>query len=205
MKPVPVLVVGPSGVGKNVIIDRIVPMFPNLEFYKTTTTRPQRTPGEDKYHFVSEEAFTRLIEAGAFLEWEEFDHHRYGTQIRHLREILDRGQYPVPRSAIDVRGVVSYKRTFPGTLAIFIAYESLGDMPDRLRRTRPMMTEQDIAGRLAIAQREMEQQDVCEATVINRAGKLDEAVEEVAQIIEHHLGLRRHSASGSVPGTQGGA
>lgn len=202
LKPVPILIVGPSGVGKNAIIDRIVPMFPALEFYKTTTSRPRRTPTEDKYHYVTAEEFTQLIEAGAFLEWEEFHHHRYGTQRRHIQEVLDRDHYPVPLSAVDVRGVVSYKRAFPGTLAIFIAYESLEVLPERIRRTRPMMTEQDIEERLAIAKREMKQKDVCDTVVINREGRLNDAVEAVATIIERKLGLRRVRPSVSVATNQ---
>ncbi len=190
MQPVPVLIVGPSGVGKNAIIDRILPMFPDLETFKTTTSRPAR-PGETKYHFVSRTDFEQLIDSGAFLEWEETHENLYGTQKRHIQEVLESDHYPVPQSAVDVRGVQSYKKVYPGTLAIFLTFESLDDLPGRLRRSRPEATDEEIATRLETAQREMSTVDQFDHVVVNKEGKLDETVSEVAKIIEQELDLHR--------------
>ncbi|MBI4032374.1 hypothetical protein HY374_01580 [Candidatus Berkelbacteria bacterium] len=189
--PVPILIVGPSGVGKNAIIDRILPMFTELESYKTTTSRPKRTPTEDKYHFVSEAAFKRLIETGGMLEWTETHGHRYGVQRAHIQAVLDDGKYPIARNGIDVKGVPAYQQLFPGTLAIFITVESLDQLAQRIRRTRLGTPEMEIATRLATAREEMAALDQFTHVVVNQEGKLDDAVEEVAQIIERELGLQR--------------
>lgn len=190
--PVPILIVGPSGVGKNTIIDRVVPKFAELEFYKTTTSRQQRSPSEDKYHFVDEAEFRRLIETGEMIEWAEVHGNRYGAQRQHIQAVLERGHYPVPVNAIDpVKGVPVYRQLFPGLLAIFIRYESLDELEQRLRRTRPDTSEAEITTRLTTARAEMATLDQYEHVVINREGKLDEAVAEVAQIIARQLGLQR--------------
>lgn len=187
MTPVPVIICGPSGVGKNAVIDRILPMFAQLEPFKTTTSRPRRTPHDDKYHFVSRADFERLIDEGKLLEWEETHGNLYGTQRTHIETVLAAGKYPVPQSAVDVRGVASYTKVWPETLAIFLTFESLEDLPGRLRRTRPEATDKEIETRLDTARREMATVDQFEHVVANREGKLDETVEQVATIIEREL------------------
>ncbi|MBI4185615.1 guanylate kinase [Candidatus Berkelbacteria bacterium] len=194
MHPVPILIIGPSGVGKNAVIDRLISLFPELEPFQTTTTRPPR-PGESKYHFVSPNEFDRLIESGSFLEWEETHGHRYGTQRNQIQAILEARKYPVPISAVDYRGAQSYQRAFPGTLVIFLTFASLTDLPQRLRRTRPEMSDRDIATRLATATQEMTAVSDFDHVVVNREGKLDETIEAVAAIIEHELGLQRKDSS----------
>lgn len=191
MNPVPIIVCGPSGVGKNAVIDRILPMFPKLQAFKTTTSRVPR-PGEVKYHFVTREGFRQLVDEGAMLEWEETHGNLYGTQKRHIEAVIESGHYPVPQSAVDVRGVQSYKAVYPGTLAIFLTFESLDDLPARVRRSRPEATDEEIATRLETAQREMATIDQFEHVVVNKEGKLDETVDEVATIIERKLDLQRH-------------
>lgn len=194
--PVPILIIGPSGVGKNAVIDRVLPMFANLQPFKTTTSRLPR-PGEDKYHYVSPAVFQELIDSDAFLEWEETHGNRYGTQRRHIDEVIELGKYPVPLSAVDVRGAKSYLKTYPGTLVIFLAFESLQDLPARLRRTRPETSEQEIATRLATAEREMAAATDFDHIVVNREGELDNTVDQVARIIENELGLHRTPKGGA--------
>lgn len=126
------------------------------------------------------------------LEWEETHGNHYGTQKRHIEEVIESDHYPVPQSAVDVRGVQSYKKVYPGTLAIFLTFESLDDLPARLRRSRPEASDEEIAIRLETAKREMATVEQFEHVVVNKEGKLDETIEAVARIIERELGLKRH-------------
>lgn len=190
MNPVPILIVGPSGVGKNAVIERLLTLFSNLEPYLTTTSRAPR-PGEDKYHFVSREQFQWMIERGEILEWAETHGNLYGVQQIHIQSVLDRGKFPIARNGIDVKGVPVYQQLFPGTLAIFLTFESLDQLAERIRTTRPETTEEEIATRLETARQEMEAVGHFEHVVVNREGRLDETVEEVSKIIEAKLGLRR--------------
>lgn len=190
MHPVPILIVGPSGVGKSTIIEQIAAQFPQLERLKTTTTRPPRHSGDDRYHFVGREQFEEMVERDEFLEWTETHGNLYGTERVVIGDILARGKYPLPSNAIDIKGVEAYKRAFPDLLAIFIAYDSLDQLPERIRRTRPETTEGEIEKRMATAKEEMLAITHFDHVVHNHEGKIDQAVSEVAKIIKEYLKLQ---------------
>lgn len=182
--PVPILIVGPSGVGKSTIIGEIAKRYSQLEPFKTTTTRPPRHEADDRYHFVSREEFERMRNEGAFLEWTETHGNLYGTERQLIDDILARDKFPFPSNAIDVKGVRAYEQAFPGVLSIFIAYDSLDELPGRIRRTRPEATEEEISRRLETARHEMADMNHYQHVVYNHEGKIDQAVQEVARIIE---------------------
>ncbi|MEK7184381.1 MAG: guanylate kinase [Patescibacteria group bacterium] len=181
--PVPILIVGPSGVGKSTIIDRIAAIFPQLERLKTTTTRAPRHTCDDRYHFVNRDQFEQMIKHDDFLEWTETHGNLYGTERAVLNDILGRDKYPLPNNAIDIKGVEAYKRAFPDLVAIFIAYDSLEQLPDRIRRTRPGTSEEEIARRMATAKAEMAAINQFDHVVFNHEGSVDQAVSDVAAIL----------------------
>lgn len=188
--PVPILIVGPSGVGKSTIIEQIDALFPQLERFKTTTTRAPRHTADDRYHFVSRDEFEQMVGRDEFLEWTETHGNLYGTERRVIQDILDRGKYPFPSNAIDIKGVEAYRQAFPNLLAIFIAYDSLDQLPDRIRKTRPETTEEEITKRMATAKQEMASIDHFDHVVYNHEGKVDQATCEVAAIITTTLHLK---------------
>src|SRR3989337_864704 len=73
MGAVPLLIVisGPSGVGKDAVLNRMKALGYPLHFTVTMTTRRQRTMEVDgvDYHFVSKEFFESQIPREYFLEW----------------------------------------------------------------------------------------------------------------------------------------
>jgi guanylate kinase len=188
--PVPILIVGPSGVGKSTIIERIALMFPQVERFKTTTTREPRHASDNRYHFVSRDEFKQMVSRDEFLEWTETHGNLYGTERRVLSAILDQGKYPLPSNAIDIKGVEAYKKAFPNLLAIFIAYDSLEKLPERIRKTRPETSEVEIERRLTTAQEEMAATKHFDHIVHNHEGLFDQAVAEVATIITDSLDLK---------------
>ncbi|MGI6103626.1 MAG: guanylate kinase [Patescibacteria group bacterium] len=190
MQPVPILIVGPSGVGKSAVIDRILGRFPSIEAYKTTTTRPPRG-NETKYHFVDRQEFARLIQADELLEWAEVHGNLYGVQRTHIQSIIDRGKWPIALNGIDVQGVVTYRQQYPDLLAIFLAFDSLDQLAERLRTTRPDMSEAGIAVRRATAESEMAAVSDFDHVIVNHYGQLDRTVDRVAALIEQTLGLHQ--------------
>jgi guanylate kinase len=189
-KPVPILIAGPSGVGKSTIINRVAEVFPQLETFKTTTTRPPRHNSDDRYHFVSRDEFNLMIKNNEFLEWAEVHGNLYGAERKVVEDILAQGRYPLPINAVDIVGVRAYKKIFPSLLAIFIAYDSLDELPDRIRRTRPETTEEEIAKRMESAHKEMSVINEFDYVVYNHEGKIDEATNEVVRIITETLDLQ---------------
>src|SRR5687768_17126835 len=79
---------GPSGVGKDAVIERLREQFPEIHFAVTATTRPRR-PGEIDgvhYYFLDHESFLEREREGEFLESATVYDFRYGvpkTPVRH--------------------------------------------------------------------------------------------------------------------------
>ena len=79
------IITGPSGVGKNTIIEA---MSTDLDFYFSVshTTRPQRegeVDGKD-YHFVTEEEFKSLVDENLMIEYEQYGGFYYGTSKKEI-------------------------------------------------------------------------------------------------------------------------
>ncbi|MEO8571229.1 MAG: guanylate kinase, partial [Chloroflexota bacterium] len=101
-----VIISGPSGVGKDTIIDALRgrPHDPEYHYVVTCTTRATR-PGEADgvdYHFLDRETFAAQRAAGEFLEANEVHGNWYGTPRRQVREALAAGRDVILK--IDVQG-----------------------------------------------------------------------------------------------------
>lgn len=69
------IITGPSGVGKNTIINELANKI-DINFIVSHTTREIRENEIDgvDYHFVSLEKFQNMISNNEFIEFEEFNH-----------------------------------------------------------------------------------------------------------------------------------
>ena len=68
------VVSGPSGVGKNTLLNAVIDRSENVRYSVSATSRPIR-PGEvdgKSYYFVSRERFEALIADDALLEYAEY-------------------------------------------------------------------------------------------------------------------------------------
>ena len=79
------IITGPSGVGKNTIINEL---SNHLDFYFSVshTTRPRReneVNGKD-YYFITEEEFENLIKSDQMIEYEQYGDFYYGTSKEEL-------------------------------------------------------------------------------------------------------------------------
>ena len=79
------IITGPSGVGKNTIIEA---MSTDLDFYFSVshTTRHQReseVDGKD-YHFVTEDKFKSLVDENLMIEYEQYGGFYYGTSKKEI-------------------------------------------------------------------------------------------------------------------------
>jgi guanylate kinase len=121
---------GPSGVGKDTVLDELRRLDPTLRYSVSYTTREPR-PGEQDgvdYSFVDEPTFRRMADRGEFLEWAEVHGHLYGTSEARVRESLDRGDDIVLK--IDVQGAAWIRPRVAGAIFIFL----LPPSEDELRR-----------------------------------------------------------------------
>ena len=174
---------GPSGAGKGTILSRILAELKGLNYSVSCTTRPPRKGEENgvDYHFITDEAFTKHIDAGDFLEWAHVHGYRYGTLETDVRYSLDQGKDIVLE--IDVQGALQVKGKIPDAVTIFIAPPSLEVLEHRLRG-RGTEDEQEIRLRLQNACEEMKQQNLYDYSVIN--DDLETAVAQLLHFIQQH-------------------
>jgi guanylate kinase len=183
--PPPILLVlsGPSGVGKDSVLARLAEKGLPFRRVLTVTTRPRR-PGERDgvdYSFLKDEEYDRLLASGGLLEHAEVYGLRYGVPKAPVRQALARGEDVVVR--VDVQGAATLRHLLPKAVLVFLAPASLEELEGRLRRRR---TEDEavVRRRLETARQEMEQQGLFDYVVVNADGRLDEAAERLASIIE---------------------
>lgn len=159
----PLVVCGPSGVGKGTIINKYMEELGGSDlfgFSVSHTTRDPR-PGEENgvhYHFTSLEAMKREIDAGLFLEHAKVHGNYYGTSWQTLRDSQLQGKRCL--LDIDVQGVKHLKSycddvpTFQPKY-IFVAPPSLDSLLKRLEG-RGTETAESLARRTANAKAEVE-------------------------------------------------
>lgn len=176
----PVVVSGPSGVGKTTIAKRVLAEDPLTAYSVSVTTRPARRGEENRthYEFVSDAEFDRLVETGELAEWAVVHDYRYGTRKSAIEEIGASGKCVV--MDVDIQGGMSIKELYPSSVLIFILPPSNEVLEDRLRG-RATDEEKVIETRLRNAPGELEWADRYDYRVENR--DLDLAVSEVLGII----------------------
>lgn len=177
----------PSGSGKTTIVHRILPLFPELQFSVSATSRamrPGETDGKD-YYFLSAEQFKNYRDQGKFLEWEEvYKDQFYGTLLSELDRIWAIGKHLV--FDVDVKGGLNIKRQFPhNALAIFIQPPSVEELKSRLLK-RGTETEESLKKRVGKAKEEMAYAPQFDKIIVN--DDLEKAVEETRRTIHDFLG-----------------
>jgi guanylate kinase len=182
--PLVVVVSGPSGVGKDALVDRILASSCHFVRPVTMTTRaprPTEVPGRD-YIFVSREDFERHLAAGELLEHAQiYGKGMYGLPREQLRRALATGCDAIVR--VDVQGVAALRALLPGALFIMLVPDDLGSLERRLRERGEAHDEGDLGSRMAEAEREMAQEHLFDHVIVNVEGGLDATVQRVLDVI----------------------
>ena len=196
-KPNPLLIVisGPSGVGKDSVVQRMKERGFPFDFVVTATTRDKReneTNGKD-YWFVSKDEFARMIEDDELIEYAIVYGDYKGIPKWEVREALTSGQDVVMR--IDVQGAETVRKLAPESLLIFITCESEDELERRLRE-RKTETVDSLSLRIATARKELQRIEAFDYVIVNEDFHLDDSVDKVRAIISaEHLRVQQRKVT----------
>ncbi len=186
-EPLLVVISGPSGVGKDTVLDHMKQRGLPFHFVVTATTRPIR-PGEvegEDYFFIEEQEFLDMIDRGELIEHALVYNDHKGVPRQQIREAMDSGQDVVMR--VDVQGAKTIRALAPQALMIFLTAGDEEELQRRLRKRRTE-SEADLQLRLATAKEELGYLDVFDYAVLNADSQVEVAVDTILAIIEaeHH-------------------
>jgi guanylate kinase len=188
-----IVISGPSGVGKDTIIERLLTMDGNLRYSVSFTTRPKRDYEIDGVHysFVSKPKFEELIGRGELLEWAEYNGYYYGTSRSRVEKLQRQGLDVILK--IEVRGAEQVREKRPDGVFVFIAPPSMEELLKR-REERGSDTEKDIEERQRLARWEMSFAQYYDYVVTNEDAEV--ASNDGMEIIRMERKRRRGDDSG---------
>lgn len=181
--PLLVVLSGPSGVGKDAVLDELARRGHRFHRVITCTTRPPRDgerAGVD-YYFVSDADFDEMIASGGLLEHAVVYGHRSGVPRKQVAEKLREGLDVYART--DVQGAASIKSLVPAAVTVFIAPSSIEELEERIR-SRGSDDEERIQRRLRTARDEMDRMSEFDYVIVNEPGRLEATVDRLSEILD---------------------
>lgn len=181
-EPLMIVISGPSGVGKDSVVNRMSERKLPFSFVVTATTRPPRdneTHGED-YFFYTKDEFADMIEQGELLEYAFVYNDYKGIPKSQVREAFSSGKDVVMR--LDVQGAATIRELYPEALLIFLTTESEAELVKRLQERKTEIPE-ELKLRIATARQELKRVNEFDYVVVNRDLQLDQTVDTIKAII----------------------
>lgn len=192
-----VIISGPSGVGKDTIIEALKrrhrrhggPRRHDHHFVITCTTRQPRRGERDgvSYHFVTQERFDEMKRTGELLEWAEVHGNWYGTPRSEVERYLAKGADVVLK--IDVQGAQKVKERVDDAILIFVVPPSLESLFQRLR-ARATESAEELEIRQRNAAIELARADNYDYVVRNDDGQVEQTAEQIDAIISSEHAAR---------------
>ena len=177
-----IVVSGPSGAGKDTIVNKVVENMKNIKVSVSMTTREPRekeVDGKD-YYFVTKEKFEECIKNDKLLEYATVHNNQYyGTPKAKIEEDINKGISVI--LVIDIQGALKIKEKIKEALFIFIMPPSMEVLKERLI-ARKTETKDKILERFKTAYKEINEYKKYNYIVVN--DKLDVAIDKVESIIK---------------------
>jgi guanylate kinase len=183
VSPLLIIISGPSGVGKDAVLNYLKAHEPDIKFVTTVTTRPIRPAeidGKD-YTFITVNAFEKLLKQNEFIEHANVYGNWYGVPKQQIRDALNSGNDCVVK--VDVQGASTIKKLVPGGVFIFLMPPSLEELENRLRKRYTESAEQ-LKVRLGTARSEVKKVRYFDYVVNNHNGELEQAIADIKAIIK---------------------
>ncbi|KAL0480163.1 guanylate kinase [Acrasis kona] len=152
----PLVIVGPSGVGKSTLVEKLMKEYPS--YFGFSVSHTTRAPRENEvngvhYHFTDKETILSKLNNEEFLESAEVHGNIYGTSYDSVQKVIRGGRCCI--LDVDVQGAQQIKRSnLRPVVTVFVRPPSIQDLEQRLR-SRMTESEDKIALRVSNATKEM--------------------------------------------------
>eukprot|EP01111_Echinosteliopsis_oligospora_P011159 TRINITY_DN3613_c0_g1_i1.p1 TRINITY_DN3613_c0_g1~~TRINITY_DN3613_c0_g1_i1.p1 ORF type:complete len:275 (+),score=81.64 TRINITY_DN3613_c0_g1_i1:57-881(+) len=187
----PIVITGPSGVGKGTLIEKLMAENPDVfglsVSHTTRLPRPLEIPGYH-YYFTSHAEMEKGISNGDFLEFAKVHDNLYGTSKKTVADVMNLGKVCI--LDIDVQGCELVKKSDVACRFVFIAPPSKEELKRRLVG-RGTETPDAIERRLKNAERElsyMEKPGFFDTIIVN--DNLEKAYEQLKAILQRDIQVR---------------
>lgn len=173
---------GPSGAGKDTVLNRMKELGLPFHYVVTATTRPRRA-GENNgvdYYFCSEAEFQEMMQQGELLEWAQVYGHWYGVPKQQVKHALEKREDVIVK--VDVQGAATIKNLLSRAVLIFLAPPSIKEYEERLRQ-RKTESETELKLRVEKVTEELRSLPLFDYVVVNRQGELDSTVSQIEAIV----------------------
>jgi guanylate kinase len=181
------VIAAPSGAGKTSLVKEVLKRDHTLKVSISHTTRKQRpteVPGRD-YHFIGVDEFSRMRDAGEFLENAQVFDNFYGTGRAQVEALRDAGHNVILE--IDWQGAQQVRKAQPDCVSVFILPPSRRELEVRLRN-RKTDSDEVIARRLRDSIADMSHYAEFDRVVVNDV--FESAVCELLEIMRGSTGYR---------------
>ena len=181
-KPRVFVISGPSGVGKDAVIERMRELHSDFHYVVTATTRPRR-PGEIDgihYYFMSVPEFTAQLEQDEFLEAALVYGNWYGVPRGRIRSALQAGKSVVLK--VDVQGSATIREMIPEAVLVFLLPPSMEELLLRLK-SRKTDDPDVLMQRLSTATRELTAATSFDYVIFNESDRLNDTVRQISAVI----------------------
>jgi len=182
-KPLLIVISGPSGVGKDTVLEEMKSRGLPFHFVITATTREPRPDEIDgvNYFFLSEDEFAKMIEEGELLEYAVVYQDYKGIPKSQVRKALASGKNVIMR--IDVQGAETVRKLAEDALLIFLSPQNDEELINRLK-SRNTETKESLKLRIATTRQEFKKIDLFDYIVVNKDNHLAETVDVIEAIIK---------------------
>lgn len=186
-----IIVSGPSGVGKTIIVHKALDTRPTIKKVITCTTRAPRQEEQDgvHYRFLSASEFNEKLAHNEFLEWAHIYDDSYGTLKSDVNTLID--QRTIPLFILDTQGAHTIKKSGLPCITIFIKPESTEQIVKHLSSDVAHNTRQndheDIEARLEMVKAEIAAAQDYDFTIINKEGDIEGSVAQLVAILDKIL------------------
>ena len=156
-----VVLVGPSGSGKNQVAKQLLRKNKNFEkLISYSTDATVGLQGGEWYHYISVDAFRKMVEKGEMFESTMYAGHYYGSCKEDVEKILRSGKHVL--TVMDICGAMSLKTHFANVTTVYINRDKKAILEELL--SKPLSMDEKVSRILAL-EAEKKNAEICDYVV----------------------------------------